>query len=66
MNKNTRAGVIPEEVIKDIMLDCDYEWHCKLLANVTGMRCESFDSCVECIDAVIDWFYWAEAIKYDK
>lgn len=65
MNKNTRAGLIPEIVLKDIMYDSNKEWHCKRFAEIAGRRCESFDSCVECIDFTLDWFYGDEAINYD-
>ena len=34
MRQNTRAGLIPEIVLKDIMYDSNKEWHCSVLQKL--------------------------------
>lgn len=57
MNQNNRAGLIPEEVLKDIFNDPCNMWRCEALVEVAGKHCSSFDSCTECIDFALDWYY---------
>lgn len=65
MRKNNRAGVIPENVLKDILTLSvpTSTWHCEVLVKIAGKRCDSFDSCSECIDYTINWFYGEEAVN---
>lgn len=66
MNKNTRAGVIPKNVLKDILtLSVSTShwgvptstWDCEVLVKIAGKCCDSFYSCKDCIDYTINWFY---------
>lgn len=65
MNKNTRAGLIPETILKDVLSSNENEWHCKALVEIACKNCFDFDSCAECIDYTLNWFYGAEAVNYD-
>lgn len=66
MNKNNRAGLIPKAIFKDILSAADNTWHCEVFVRIAGKRCDDFDSCAECIDYTLNWFYGEEAINYDK
>ena len=59
MNKNTRAGLIPKNVLKNVLTLSvpTSTWDCDALVKIAGKRCDSFDSCAECIDYTINWFY---------
>ena len=59
MNKNTRAGFIPKNVLKNVLTLSvpTSTWDCEVLVKIAGKRCDSFDSCAECIDYTINWFY---------
>lgn len=57
MKQNNRAGLIPEEVLKDIFNDPYNMWRCEILVEIAGKHCSSFDNCAECIDYALDWYY---------
>ena len=69
MNKNNRAGVIPKNVLKNLLTlsgaidHWDSTWDCEVLVKIAGKRCDSFYSCEDCIDYTINWFYGEEAVN---
>lgn len=65
MSQNVRAGLIPEPILKDILSAPNNTWHCEVLAKIAGKRCDSFDSCAECIDYTLNWFYADDVVSRD-
>lgn len=63
MNKNNRAGLIPEEILKDILNAPGNTWHCEVLVKIAGKSCDSFYTCEDCIDYTLNWFYREEAVN---
>lgn len=63
MNKNNRAGVIPKNVLKNLLtlsvptIPLDSTWDCEVLVEFAGKSCDSFYSCEDCIDYTLNWFY---------
>lgn len=63
MNKNNRAGVIPKNVLKNLLRlsgatdPWDSTWDCEVLVKIAGKSCGSFYGCDDCIDYTINWFY---------
>ena len=64
MNKNNRAGLIPEEFLKNI-LKAPNTWHCdvEVLVKIAGKSCDTFYACSDCIDYTINWFYGEESVN---
>lgn len=63
MNKNNRAGVIPKNVLKNLLTlsgrtdPWDSTWDCEVLVKIAGKCCDSFDTCSDCIEYTLNWFY---------
>lgn len=59
MRKNTRAGVIPKNVFKNILTLSvpTSTWDCEVLVKLAGKSCDSFYTCSDCIDYTLNWFY---------
>lgn len=65
MNKNNRAGVIPKNVLKNILTlsVLTRTWDCEVLVKIAGKSCDSFDTCSDCFDYTLNWFYGDEAVN---
>ena len=65
MNKNNRAGVIPKNVLKNVLTLSvpTSTWDCETLVKIAGKRCESFDTCSDCFEYTLNWFYGEEAVN---
>lgn len=63
MNKNNRAGVIPKNVLKNLLTlsatthPWDSTWDCEILVKIAGKQCGCFYTCSDCIDYTLNWFY---------
>ena len=65
MNKNNRAGVIPKNVLKNVLTLSvpTSTWDCEVLVKIAGKSCDSFDTCSDCFDYTINWFYGDEPVN---
>lgn len=65
MNKNNRAGVIPKNVLKNILTlsVATDTWDCEVLVEIAGKSCGSFYTCSDCFDYTLNWFYGDEGVN---
>lgn len=65
MNKNNRAGIIPKNVLKNILTLSvpTSTWDCEVLVKIAGKHCASFYTCEDCIDYTLNWFYRDEDLN---